>query len=50
MTEENLTGEQQSFLAACEVEFKDRYTQADKAFMQVCKIQANVALLPVGFM
>ena len=32
---ENLTGEQLDFLASCEVEFKDRYTQADKAFMQV---------------
>jgi hypothetical protein len=35
MTENNLSQEQRDFLASCEAEFKDRYTQADKAFMQV---------------
>jgi len=32
---EDLTEEQIKFLEECEIEFKDRYTEKDKAFMQV---------------
>jgi hypothetical protein len=35
MSEDNLSQDQADFLASCELEFKDRYTQADKGFMQV---------------
>ncbi|EFN88103.1 hypothetical protein EAI_03613, partial [Harpegnathos saltator] len=32
-----LTNEQKAFLAECEEEFKDRYTEKDSSFMEIKK-------------
>ena len=36
---DNLSQEQMDFLASCQLEFKDRYTPADKGFLQVQTIR-----------
>lgn len=41
MAELKLTEEQKEFLATCEEEFKDRYTDKDEAFMKIHGVESK---------